>query len=83
MITHWLDMGGGWRPLTANESSLREEGATRRLLGSRQIHRWWQNELALTAMPCFRLTSADTASGGKANVLFTLFLIVDRMHRPQ
>jgi hypothetical protein len=90
MITHWLDMGGGWRPLIANERPLREEGATRRLLGSRQVHRWWQNELALTAMPCFRLTS-DTAGaangaadgGGKANTYFTLFSIYDRMHRPQ
>jgi hypothetical protein len=56
------------------------------LLGSRQIHRWWQNELALTAMPCFRLTSDAAGAadgGGKANTFFTLFSIFDRMHRPQ
>jgi hypothetical protein len=82
MITHWLNFGGGWRSLTADERPLREEGATRRLLGSRQICRWWQNELALTAMPCFRLT-AGAASGSNFKTFFTLFSIVDRMHRPQ
>jgi hypothetical protein len=82
MITRWLDSDGGWRSLTANQRPLREEGATRRLLGSHEICRWWQSELALTAAPCFRLTTG-AAGEGRPKTLFTLFSIVDRMHRPQ
>jgi hypothetical protein len=83
MITRWLNLGGDWRSLTANDRPLREEGVSRRLLGSRQITRWWQNELALTATPCFRLTTGAAGGGGNAKTFFTLFSVVDRMHRPQ
>lgn len=78
MITRWLKLRGGWRSMTANER-IPWEGGYRRRLGSHEACRWWQNELALTAMSCFRLTS----DGGDSKTLFTLFSIFDRMHRPQ
>jgi hypothetical protein len=82
MITRWLNFGGGWRSLTANERPLREEGPTRRRLGSHEFYRWWQNELTLLAVPCLRLTTG-VAGGGGPKTLFTFFSVMDRMHRPQ
>jgi hypothetical protein len=86
MITRWLKLRGGWRSITANER-IPWDGGHRHKLGGHEICRWWQNELALTAMPCFRLTTgaAERAAKGGSNskTFFTLFSLVDRMHRPQ
>jgi hypothetical protein len=79
MITCWLMAEGGWKSLTANERIPRK-GGSRRLLSSRQVSRWWRNELALIAAPCFDLTDYN---GAKAKTFFTIFSINDRMHRPQ
>jgi hypothetical protein len=92
MITRWLKLEGGWRSITANER-IPWDGGCRHKLGGHEIRRWWQNELALTAMPCFRLTAGIAAAagaahgaahgGGNAKTFFTLFSVIDRMHRPQ
>jgi hypothetical protein len=74
-----MQLGGTWRSMTANER-VPWEGASRRRLGSDQIGRWWQNELALTAAPCFQWRTGD---GHKNRIFFTIFSITDRMHRLQ
>ena len=82
MITRWLKHEGGWRSLTANERPPWEDSTSRRWLDERQAHRWWQNELALIAAPCFEIHGRrGEATRGKT--LFTLYSVVDRMHRPQ
>ena len=85
MITRWLVQNGSWKSLTANERCPWEESgggrrAGSRRLGSDQACRWWHNELALTAAPCFRMR---TGRHRRSKTFFTLFSIFDRMHRPQ
>jgi hypothetical protein len=79
MITRWLKLEGSWRSITASER-IPWEDVSRRRLRNHQVCRWWQNELTLTAAPCFRLHAGDSR---RSRTLFTLFSIVDRMHRPQ
>ena len=81
MITGWLTHDGDWKSLTANERIPRAGGNQRRL-NSHQVNRWWRDELALVASPCFDV--AALADGSlKRRTLFTIFSITDRMHRPQ
>lgn len=81
MITRWLAYDGGWKSLTAKER-LPWEDTSRRSLGSHQVCRWWHNELALTATPSFEFVDA-AKQRTKPKTLFTVFAIMDRMHRPQ
>lgn len=87
MITRWLANDGGWRSLTANERQPWGDGTNLRCLGSHQVNQWWHNELGLIAAPCFELTDMSGGAGGtavgKTKTLFTVFSIIDRMHRPQ
>lgn len=80
MITSWLTHEGGWKSITANERIPRE-GGNPRLLSSHQVSRWWRNELALIAAPCFDLKTLN--GGPKTKTYFTIFSITNRMHRPQ